>query len=46
MAKYAQQPPLQESVPGGPFFSDLLLQGAVQFQEALVNGNPIAVAAV
>lgn len=46
MAKYTQQPPLQEPVPGLQLLSKLLVEGAVQFQEALANGNPIAVATI
>lgn len=46
MAKFAQQTAVPESVPGAQFFSNLFEHGAVQFQEALFSGNPIAIAAV
>lgn len=46
MTKFTQETPSKESLGGAQFFFDLLWHGALQFQEALFQGNPVAVASV
>lgn len=46
MARSTQNPLLSDNAMGGHFFADMLFRGAVQFKDALLNGNPVAVATV
>lgn len=46
MARSTPNPVLPDSALGGHFFADMLFRGVAQFKDALLNGNPVAVATV